>query len=44
MFGITCISGGYQDLLLGFYQVFNLIYLGIYENYIGKPTRSLLGQ
>ena len=27
MFRMSCLSGGYRDLLLRFYQVFTLIYL-----------------
>ena len=34
IFGITCLSGGYQDLLLGFYQLCALISLGTDQ----KPT------
>ena len=41
--GIICISGGYQDLLPGFYQMFTLIDLGMFELFTGKPTRNLLG-
>ena len=31
IFGILCTSRGYQDLLLGFYQTFAVIYLAIYN-------------
>ena len=37
---IICISGGYQDLLLGLYQVFTLIYLGISKLQKETPTRN----
>ena len=41
VFGIICISGGYQDLLPGFYQVFTLISVGISRIQRGKPIRNL---
>ena len=41
MFGIICISGGYQDLPPGFYQLFDLIYPGMCQE---KPTRNLLAE
>ena len=40
VFDIICTSGGYQDLLPGFYQVFTLIYLGISRFQREKPTRT----
>ena len=39
---IMLISGGYQDLLPGFYQVFTFNSLGISRFQSGKPTRNLL--
>ena len=42
VFGIICISGGYQDLLPGFYQVFTIISVGISMIQRGKPIRNLL--
>lgn len=38
-----CVSGGYQDLAPGFHQVFTLIWLGMYRNCNGTPTRNQLG-
>ena len=44
VFAIICISGGYQDLLPGFYQVFTLNSIGISRFQRGKPTRNLPGK
>ena len=40
VFGIICISGGYQDLLPGFYQGFTLNSLGMFRFQRGKPIRK----
>ena len=40
-FGIICISGGYQDVRTGFYQVFTLHTVGISRFQREKPTRNL---
>ena len=39
--GISSLSGGYQDLLLGFYQVFTLNSVGISKFQREKSTRNL---
>ena len=39
--GIVCISGGYLDLLPGFYQVLTLNSMGNSMFQRGKPTRNL---
>ena len=41
MFGITDTSGGYQEPLTSFYQVFTLVYARIYKISIGKVARNL---
>ena len=41
IFGISSLSGGYQDLLLGFYQVFTLNSVGISKFQREKSTRNL---
>ena len=41
VFGIICISGGYQDVRTGFYQVFTLHTVGISRFQREKPTRNL---
>ena len=41
VFGIICISGGYQDLLPGFYQVFTLNSVGISRFQRETSTRNL---
>ena len=41
VFGIICISGGYPDLLPGFYQVITPISVGISRIHKGKPIRHL---
>ena len=41
VFGIICITGGYQDVRTGFYQVFTLHTVGISRFQREKPTRNL---
>ncbi len=44
MFDIfSATRGYYRDLLLGFYRVSPLIYLGFYSCQRGKPAGHLLG-
>ena len=40
IFGRLCISGGYQDPLLGFYQVFTLICSGMFKLLTGTRKRT----